>query len=98
MTQLQCRIQTSATGEISDWRDVSWDNHAKWDYREAVTRLEYVEIRVKPEFVPGYYRYIRAIEGGVTRNSVHYFSHGDVIDLEAFLEDYEPCTVTVLSE
>jgi hypothetical protein len=63
MDEIQYRAQTSSTGEISGWRDLV-GGEGTWDYRSTAsgTRLEFIEIRIKPKFVPGYYQCTSAPE------------------------------------
>jgi hypothetical protein len=55
MMELQYRIQTTAIGYLSCWRAVPSDGDI-WDYRDEESAIIYFEVRVKPEFVPGYYQ------------------------------------------
>jgi hypothetical protein len=57
MVELEYRSKTSSTSEISRWRKLLLEEGGStWDYRSAPTRLTYLEIRIKPKFVPGYFR------------------------------------------
>lgn len=76
MEQLQYRIQTSLMDEPTAWRDISPEDLSpsmRWDYRRDGIKIELFEIRVKPEFVPGWYQYVGPESD--PRNSIHYFEH-----------------------
>jgi hypothetical protein len=59
--ELEYRSKTNHTSEISGWctLELTERGGGRWDYREAKElgdALEYLEIRVKPDFIPGYYQ------------------------------------------
>jgi len=95
MAELQYRIQTTAMGKISRWRDLDEEDQ-EWNFSDFATKIERFEIRVKPKFVPGYYKYVGP--GAEGDGSLRYWSHKDVIDTDDFLQNHRRYNVTPVTE
>lgn len=87
--QLQYRSKTSGMDGLSPWRDIlsayadEKGSVAKFDYRNSSIRLEYVEIRIKPEFVPGYYQCVDDSDRYTKGEVVQFAHHGELDDTRA---------------
>lgn len=55
MVEYQYRSKTTAMGSVSKWRDLP---SGTWSRLRTRTKLEVLEVRIKPKFAPGYFRYV----------------------------------------
>lgn len=58
MVEYQYRSKTTAMGAVSKWRDLpDGPESLIFDYQRTGTKLEMLEVRVKPTFEPGHFQY-----------------------------------------
>ena len=91
--ELEYRVKTTTMGNVGVWQRVTTGG-LTWDCRDTEIKIEFFEIRVKPEFVPGWYQYVGV--ASTPENSLHYFRtiEDGGLDVDCFDRDYKRYDIT----